>query len=603
MASENKAMRVERLRAWMRREGLHGLLVPRTDAHQSEETAEHDNCLEYISGFTGSAGMALILEDSALIFVDGRYQVQVLDEVDLDIFGIRHLHDEPPHEWLRENASQGWRIGLNPMMVNAALFDRIDAALMERGAELVQQDQSGFDEIWIGRPASPLGPIRPMNVAIAGESSSDKRKRVAAELRKAGATVLVETLPDNIAWLLNVRGSDVTMNPVPHSFLTMDDAGRVNWFVDRRKLGNRLSDFELEDLALSDPEQFLGHVAGLAPSARALVDVDFAPKSVQSTIAGNGGAIIAATSPLTIAKARKNSTELRGFRDCHLEDGAALTNFLAWLSREMDAREKSGVPLTEMEAQERLLSFRAARSGFLEASFGTISAAGSNAAMCHYHSRPETNAAITRAAPYLVDSGGQYSNGTTDVTRTLMLGEPTPQMKRAYTAVLKGFIALLMAKFPVGTFGHQLDALARLPLWEMGLDYDHGTGHGVGHNLLIHEYPHRFAKKPNLYGLEPGNIMTIEPGYYEAGAFGMRIENQVEVVEAGPGFCRFESLTLAPIDLSMVDMADLTGREGDWIDTYHATVFDKLAGLVAEETLPILAEWTCRRANSAGDGA
>ncbi|PWK73977.1 aminopeptidase P family protein [Aminobacter sp. AP02] len=596
MASTSEAgMRVERLRAWMRREGLHGMIVPRTDAHQSEDTAEYDNCLKYITGFTGSAGMALILEDSALIFVDGRYQVQVVDEVDLDLFEIRHLHEEPLPEWLRENARHDWRIGLNPMLVNVALFDRLDAAVAERGAVLIEQDQHAFDEIWIGRPERPVGPVRSMNVAIAGKSSIDKRKLVAADLQKAGATVLVETLPDNIAWLLNVRGSDVAMNPVPHSFLTLDADGRANWFVDRRKLGNRLSDFELDDTAISDPELFLGHLAARAPSARALVDLDFAPKSVHATIAGNGGAIIAATSPLTIAKARKNATELQGFRECHLEDGAALTNFLAWVSRELDTREKSGVPLTEMEAQERLLEFRAARRGFLEESFMTISAAGSNAAMCHYHSRPETNAAITRAAPYLVDSGGQYENGTTDVTRTLMFGVPTPRMKSAYTAVLKGFIALMSAKFPVGTFGHQLDALARLPLWEIELDYDHGTGHGVGHNLLIHEYPHRFAKKPNLYGLEPGNIMTIEPGYYEAGAFGMRVENQVEVVEAGSGFCRFETLTLAPIDLTMVNMADLTKRERSWIDDYHATVFDKLAGLVADQTMPMLTEWTRRR--------
>lgn len=593
-SASNKRMRVERLRTRMRQDGLHGLIVPRTDAHQSEETAERDNCLEYISGFTGSAGMALILEDSALIFVDGRYQVQVREEVDLDIYGIRHLHDEPLDQWLHDNAGNTWRIGLNPMLVNAALFDRLQAALAEQGAEIVELDEAVFDNVWLERPAPPLGSIRPMGVAVAGESSRDKRQQIAAQLRKMGATVLVETLPDNIAWLLNVRGSDVTMNPVPHSFLTMDAVGRVNWFVDRRKLGNRLSDFELDDVALSDPQQFLGHIAELAPSARAAVDLDFAPKSVQLAISGHGGAIIAGPSPLTIAKAKKNAIELQGFRDCHLEDGVALTNFLAWLSQELDMREKSGLPLTEMEAEERLLAFREVRSDFLEASFATISAAGPNAAMCHYHSRPETNAAITRDAPYLVDSGGQYVTGTTDVTRTLMLGTPTLEMRRAYTAVLKGFIALLTARFPVGTCGHQLDALARLPLWELGLDYDHGTGHGVGHNLLIHEYPHRFAKKPNLFGLEPGNIMTIEPGYYKAAAFGMRIENQVEVVEAGPGFCRFESLTLAPIDLTMVNVVDLTERERSWIDDYHARVYEKLADLVADETLPLLSKLTRR---------
>ncbi|MCR6497743.1 aminopeptidase P family protein [Shinella sp. CPCC 101442] len=592
MTINDRAPVLSALRGWLDAAGLDGLIVPRTDAHQSEVTAPRDDCLRYLSGFSGSAGLVLVLKDRALIFVDGRYQVQVREEVDLSFFEVHHLHDDPLDGWLKDHARSGWRVGIDTMLVAGSLYDRLAGGCTAAGAELVALDADPFDTIWRARPARPLGAIRAMSPQTAGETAASKRARIAADIRQRGADVLVETLPDNIAWLLNVRGSDVPMNPVPHSFLLLDAENRLEWFVDRRKLGNDLDAYELEGVALSPPERFLERLAEVAAGKAAMIDADFAPSAVQARIYAAGGRLVPQTSPITLAKALKTQAELQGYRDCHLEDGIAVTDFLAWLSLEIPARQASAGSLTELQAEAQLLAFRQERPGFLEPSFRTISAAGANAAMCHYAASEETDAPIGTAAPYLVDSGGQYGNGTTDLTRTVMLGTPTAEMTVAYTAVLKGFVSLMSARFPAGTQGHQLDAFARRPLWEVGLDYDHGTGHSVGHNLLVHEYPHRFDRKPNLHAFEPGNIMTVEPGYYKQGAFGMRIENQVEVVADGVGFCRFASLTLAPIDLAMADLDALTPPEVAFLDGYHAVVRASLLEQVRPQTRAFLLSQT-----------
>lgn len=369
------------------------------------------------------------------------------------------------------------------------------------------------------------------------------------------------------------------MNPVPLSFLLLDADGRAEWFVDSGKLAT--VDVSLlttgGGLAISSPVDFLPRLAVRAAGRAVVIDTDFVPAAVAQAIRAAGGRLVEEADPITLAKALKTESELQGYRDCHLQDGVAMVEFLAWLQE----RVATGRPPSELHAEECLLGLRSARPGFLEASFRTISAAGANAAMCHYTASPRSDAMLVTTAPYLVDSGGQYTTGTTDVTRTVMSGPASEEMRLAYTAVLQGFIALHDARFPAGTMGHQLDVLARLPLWRLGLDYDHGTGHGVGCNLLVHEYPHRFAKKANPYGLVPGNIMTIEPGFYRAGSFGMRIENQVEVVADGPGFCRFSALTLVPIDLAMVDSQVLSPREISWIDRYHDRVRDRLCDLVS----------------------
>lgn len=564
-------------------QSLDGIIVPRADAHQSEDCAPHDDKLAWLTGFTGSAGLALVLRDRALLFVDGRYQVQARNEVDLSAWEIHHLHNEPLAQWLAQELPADSRIAFEPMLIVNSQFEALDAT----HCELVPLPYDPFDTIWTSRPAPPDGLIRLMPDDIAGERSEVKRQRVAALLREQAVDYLVITQPDNIAWLLNVRGADVAMSPVPLSFALLSQSGEVEWFVAAGKTA-ALPEALLSSLTRSAPQALLPRLQQLAAGKRIQLDADNAPVALRFAVEQSGGAIAWQADPVTLMKANKNQTELEGYRQCHRYDGAAWVNFLAWLAHEVSAREAAHHPLTELEAQEKQLAFRQQQPGFIEQSFSTISAAGSNAAMCHYHASEKTNAAITGANFYLNDSGGQYANGTTDATRTLAFGTLDPQRRLHYTAVLKGFLALITLQFPAGTQGHQIDAFARRPLWELGLDYDHGTGHGVGHQLLIHEQPHRMAKKANPWPLVAGNIITIEPGLYLEDRYGIRIENQVEVVESQPGFCRFSSLTLIPIDLSQVELAMLSEQEKQWLDDYHQRVREALSPLVDSDARPWL---------------
>lgn len=554
---------------------LDGIIVPRADAHQSEDCAPHDNKLQWLTGFTGSAGLALVLRDRALMFVDGRYQVQVRSEVDLHAFEIHHLHNEPLDQVLA-SLPAGSRIGFEPLLMVNSQFTALDAT----HCELVALAHDPFAAIWRDRPAAPCGVIREMPVTLSGESSADKRARIAQVLAAKGVDYLAITLPDNIAWLLNIRGSDIAMNPVAHSFALLSRDGAVEWFVDPRKTAALSAELKAT-LTLNDFDAFLPRCQQIAPGKRILLDGDFAPVALRFAIEQQGGEVLWSADPITFIKAHKNPVELAGYRESHQQDGAAWVNFLAWLAQEVPAREAAGNPVTELEAQQKQLEFRQQQAGFIEQSFSTISASASNAAMCHYHSSEKTNKAITRANFYLNDSGGQYQNGTTDATRTLSFGPLDAQQRLHYTAVLKGFLSMFTLQFPAGTHGHQLDAFARRALWDLGLDFDHGTGHGVGHQLLIHEQPQRIAKKVNPWPLSAGNIMTIEPGYYLADRYGIRIENQVEVVESQPGFCRFSSLTLIPIDLSQVEWSLLSEQEKQWLDDYHQQVRETLSPRVS----------------------
>ncbi|MCA1924643.1 aminopeptidase P family protein [Buttiauxella noackiae] len=575
------------LRSLLKERELDGMLVPRTDAWQSEYCAPYDDKLEFISGFDGSAGLALILADRALLFVDGRYQVQARQQVNLEEFEIHHLHDEPIHLWLQENLSVGKRIAFEPLLMVNSQYE----SLRTSGCDLVAVDDDPINKIWATRPAIPRGLIRQMPDEISGEPTASKCARVAQALARKGVDFLALTLPDNIAWLLNVRGSDIPTSPVPLSFALVKNDGAVEWFVDEAKL-QQLDSSVLKSIAIHSPDAFLTRCQQLAAGKRFLLDGDNTPVAVRFAVEQGGGDIEWQPDPITLMKANKNDIELEGYRSSHIQDGAAWVNFLAWLSHEVPLREVAGNPITELEAQEKQLAFRQECDNFIEQSFGTISAAAGNAAMCHYHSAPETNFAITGHEFYLNDSGGQYFNGTTDATRTLNFGQLDAQRRLHYTAVLKGFLSLISLQFPQGTQGHQLDAFARRPLWELGLDYDHGTGHGVGHNMLIHENPHRMAKKVNPWPMLPGNVLTIEPGYYLAGSHGIRIENQVEVVASIPGFCKFASLTLIPIDLSAVELPLLSEQEIAWLDDYHQLVRETLSPLVSSTARPWLIEAT-----------
>lgn len=574
------------LRHWLEASHLDGMIVPRADAWQSEYCAPYDEKLAWLTGFDGSAGVALVLKNKALLFVDGRYQVQARVQVNTDEVEIHHLHNEPLAEWLAENVEAGTRIGFDALLMTNSEFEQLSAA----PCELVPLKASPFDTLWTDRPAAPAGLIREMPVEHSGERSADKRQRVAAVLAEHNADFLAVTLPDNIAWLLNVRGSDIPFSPVPLSFALLSRDGSVEWFVNDNKL-SALPDGVRSAFTVAPQDTFIERCQQIAEGKRVMIDADSAPVALRFAIEPRGE-IVWRTDPITLMKATKNPVELAGYRDCHYQDGAAWVNFLAWLSREVPLREAAGNPLTELEVQAQQLAFRKQQPGFIEQSFATISASSSNAAMCHYHSSEASNKPIGHDHFYLNDSGGQYANGTTDATRTLAWGKVTPEQRLHYTAVLRGFLSLITLQFPSGTQGHQLDAFARRPLWEMGLDYDHGTGHGVGHQLLIHENPHRIAKKVNPWPLVAGNIMTIEPGYYLGDSHGIRIENQVEIVESRPGFCKFASLTLIPIDLSQVELHLLSEQEKQWLDAYHRQVREALSPLVNSDAREWLVEAT-----------
>ncbi|MRM11467.1 M24 family metallopeptidase [Enterobacter cloacae subsp. dissolvens] len=574
------------LRQWLQENQLDGMIVPRADAWQSEYCAPYDEKLAWLTGFDGSAGLALVLKDKALLFVDGRYQVQARVQVNMDEVEIHHLHNEPLAQWLTANVEAGTRIGFEALLMTNADHETLSAT----PCEMVPLNQSPFDTLWTDRPAAPAGLIREMPVDISGESSADKRQRVAAVLAANNADYLAVTLPDNIAWLLNVRGSDIPTSPVPLSFALLSRDGSVEWFVNDNKLSD-LPDSVRNAFTIAPQDAFIERCQRISQGKRVMVDSGSAPVALRFAIEPDGD-ILWQTDPITLMKANKNPVELAGYRECHHQDGAAWVNFLAWLSREVPARAAADQPLTELEAQAQQLAFRERQPGFIEQSFATISASSSNAAMCHYHSSEASNKPIGHDHFYLNDSGGQYHNGTTDATRTLAWGKVSPQQRLHYTAVLKGFLSLITLQFPSGTQGHQLDAFARRPLWELGLDFDHGTGHGVGHQLLIHENPHRIAKKVNPWPLVAGNIMTIEPGYYLADSHGIRIENQVEIVESRPGFCKFASLTLIPIDLSQVELNLLNEQEKQWLDEYHQQVREALSPLVESDARPWLVEAT-----------
>lgn len=593
--------RVEALRRKLAEEGLDGYVVPRFDEHQSEYCAPYDCRLAYLTGFTGSAGVAIVMGDKAAIFVDGRYQVQVRDEIDLSTFAVEHFYDAPLKDWLVKNVCEGQRIGFNAMLLPSTWDQDCRRAVETAGGSWVATDGDLVDPMWPDQPEKPLGPVMAFGRQYSGESVADKKRRIAELVVAQGADFLVEAQPDNISWLLNVRGRDVAFNPMPHSFLILDKDGRVEWLVDHRKLPNDLSDFELDGVAITDPARLLERVTAFAKGRTALVDPGFAPSAVAHAAAEGGGRVKLARSPVTLAKMLKNDVELQGFRDCHRQDGAAWVRFLAWLDRYGATRAAQGMPVSELEAEERILGYRRESRLFVEPSFRTISAAAGNAAMCHYNATAESNAPITADGVYLLDSGGQYLTGTTDATRTTALADVSPEIRRAYTGVLKGLISMMTLKFPVGTCGHHVDAFARRPLWDLGLDYDHGTGHGVGHFLSVHEQPQRFDKRVNEIELRPGMVTTIEPGYYKAGQFGIRLENQVEVVAAGEGFMSFRSLTLVPLDMRLADVSSLTPAERHWLDGYHHDVNAMLAPLLGGDDRNWL-QWMCKPCKRAGIG-
>ena len=583
--------RLDALRAEMARQGLDGFIVPHADEFQNEYLPPSAERLAWITGFTGSAGLAVILKDRAAAFTDGRYTIQIREQVDGDLFDIRHITDEPPKDWVAEHLGRGGRLGYDPWLHTERALEVWRKAAEKAGGELVPVEHNPLDAVWTDRPAAPAAPIAPHGEQFAGESSAAKRERVAKSLAEAGADSAVITAPDSIAWLLNVRGGDVAHTPLPLSFAILYVTGRVEWFVDPAKVGPDLAAHLGDEVTVRDADEFEPALWALGNN-RVLADPAGTAALVFERLGKAGAQIVRADDPCQLPKACKNNVEIEGARAAHRRDGAALTRFLAWLGQQAP---KGGVG--EIAAADKLQALRLEGEYITDLSFRTISGSGPNGAIVHYTVTPESDRMLGDGELYLVDSGGQYLDGTTDVTRTVAIGEPTAEMRDRFTRVLKGHIAIATVRFPDGTTGSQLDILARHALWQAGLDYDHGTGHGVGSYLGVHEGPQRISKIPNTVALKPGMIVSNEPGHYKTGAYGIRIENLVcvtalEIEGAERPMLGFETLTRAPIDLALVEPALLTPSEIEWLNGYHARVRETLTPMVDGDTAAWLAEAT-----------
>lgn len=561
------AMPVARLRAELRRRGLDGFVVPRADEHQGEYVPASAQRLAHITGFTGSAGMAVLLLERAAVFSDGRYTLQMEAEVDRDLFETLHVTDNPPTDWITANLPEGGRLGYDPWLHTEERVARLKRAAEAAGGTLEACDDNPVDAVWTDRPAQPRGVVVPHDVAHAGVSAADKRSGLGLQLKAEGLDAAILTLPDSIAWLLNIRGADVDHTPLVLAFAILRNDGSVSLFVDPSKPAPELAGHLGNGVALARPEEFDGALDALA-AGNVLVDRGTVPARIVSRLEAVGATVERGADPVVLPKARKNPTEIAGARAAHLRDGGAVSDFLAWLDREGPLGTR-----TEAGAAARLLEYRSRLPLFRGPSFPTISGAGPNGAIVHYGVSEATDRRIAPDMLYLVDSGGQFLDGTTDITRTVVIGAPTDEQCRCFTHVLRSHIALATARFPVGATGAQLDGLARAPLWRAGLDFDHGTGHGVGSYLSVHEGPQRIAKGGSQ-ALEPGMIVSNEPGHYRAGEFGIRIENLLLVREDPefPSMLGFETLTLAPIDRRLIDVRLLAPAEIAWLDAYHARV-------------------------------
>jgi Xaa-Pro aminopeptidase len=571
------AERVKALRAQLFVRGLDGFVVPHTDRFQNEYVPPSDERLAWLTGFSGSAGLAIVLADRAVLFVDGRYQVQAREEIDAAVFSIDHLVENPPPAWIKANVPAGALLGYSPWLHSVEGAERLAKACGEARATLVAVDDDPIDAIWTDRPEPPLGPVVAHDLRYAGEEAAEKLARVRAELAKDAADALIVSDPHAVSWLFNIRGSDVPHTPVVLAFATVPREGRPTIFVDLRKVGNDIR-ARLEEIADVRPNAaFERDVATLGLEQRAVrLDPAGCPEEIARLVTENGGAV-RGSDPIVPMKAVKNAVEIEGARAAQLRDGVAVTRFLAWFDRAAPRGE-----VTEIGAVEALESFRRETGLLKDISFPTIAGAGPNGAIVHYRVTRKTNRRLGTNDLFLLDSGGQYEDGTTDITRTVAVGLPSAEMRRNFTLVLKGHIAIARAVFPDGTTGAQLDSFARQFLWRAGLDFDHGTGHGVGSYLSVHEGPARIAKL-GAFPLKRGMILSNEPGYYRAGAYGIRIESLVLVTEAAPvpgaekPLNAFETLTLAPIDARLIDPNLLTADERAWFDAYQARVREALA--------------------------
>lgn len=576
--------RIPALQKLLRKEKLAAFLVPRADEHQGEYIVARAERLRWLTGFTGSAGFAIVLQKRAALFVDGRYTLQAPAETDASVIECRHFKKPPATEWLVEQLRQGDRVGFDPTITPVREAERWREALAKVGAELVGLDHNPIDRLWSDQPGDPFSAIRAQPLAYAGEDSAAKRTRLGAEIARRGAQAAVLNQLDSIAWILNVRGGDTPSTPLVQSFLILASDGHATWFVDQAKftpglaahLGNGVTVRPLEALV-----EGLQDLAGQAVT----IEPETATAWIEDVLKQRGATIIHGPDPAVLPKACKNPVELAGTRKAHLRDGAAMVRFLHWIDREAVGQD-------ELAVMSKLEDIRGADPLHRGPSFTTIAGAGPNGAIVHYRASPATTRPVEKGTFLLIDSGAQYLDGTTDITRTVPVGSVPARLKRQFTLVLKGHIAVATARFPKGTGGIALDAFARRALWQAGLDFDHGTGHGVGVYLGVHEGPARISPLSQV-PLEPGMILSNEPGFYEAGSHGIRIENLIVVRDSAlAGFLEFETITFCPIDRRAIEASLLSAEERAWINAYHATVRRKLKSRVTGADLAWLLRMT-----------
>ncbi|SIQ46462.1 Xaa-Pro aminopeptidase [Shewanella morhuae] len=587
------ASRLGAIRSELTAANLDAFIIPRADEYLGEYVPEHNERLYWATHFTGSAGLAIVLKDRAAIFTDGRYTVQVRLQVDAALFSYESLTDTPQIEWLCDALPAGSRVGFDARLHTLAWFENAKAILDKAQIELVSVAQNPIDLHWQHRPAPSSAPITLFSNESAGKTSLQKRTEIGTLVKKAGADVALIAALDSFCWLLNIRGNDIPRLPVVLGCALLYANGDMVLYTDLAKLPKGIEAHVGKGVSFKAEATLADTLASLQ-GVKLLADPNSANAWAQNIAREAGAKLIAGIDPVALPKAQKNSAELAGIRACHIRDGVAVTRFLAWL----DAEVASNHLHNEATLADKLESFRLQDEHYREPSFDTISAAGANAAMCHYNHNNGTPAMMAMNSIYLVDSGAQYIDGTTDVTRTIAIGNVTDEHKKMVTLVLKGHIALDQARFPKGTSGQQLDAFARQYLWQYGFDYDHGTGHGVGHFLSVHEGPQRIGKNVNGIALLPGMVLSNEPGYYRADNFGIRLENLVVVqhCEALKGAERemyeFDALTMIPMDKRLIDKHMLTQGEISWFNAYHQQVYDTLAPLMSGDELAWLTQAT-----------
>lgn len=580
--------RADALRAAFDALGIDGFLVPRADEYQGEYVPASAERLSWLTGFTGSAGVALITRNQAIVFVDGRYVTQLAEQVDGSVFTGGDLVGEPPHLWLQNHAPKGFRLGIDPWLHTGAEVRRLEKALAGVGGALVLLPHNPLDRIWTDRPAEPLGRVTIQAIDHAGELAKDKLVRMAEATAAAGADVLAVTDPSSIAWIFNIRGSDVPHTPHPLARAIIPANGRPLLFLDKRKTGIEPEAYLTQLSDLVPPSQFDERIAALAAEGkRILIDPDQAPFALAEIVRAKGGALVEAIDPARLPRACKNAVELQGSARAHLQDGAAMVEFLAWLDSTTPGSQTEISVTKKLEEVRRSVGERQ-QNPLKDVSFDSIAGAGAHAAIMHYRVTTDSDATIAPGTMFLIDSGAQYINGTTDITRTVAIGAVPEEQKRFFTLVLKGMIAISTARFPKGTRGCDLDPLARIALWKAGADYAHGTGHGVGSYLSVHEGPQRISRLSTQELLE-GMILSNEPGYYRPGAFGIRIENLIHVLPAAPveggdlDVASFETLTFCPIDRRLILTPLLADDELAWLNAYHAQTREKLLPLLSDD--------------------